>query len=92
LFNKSFYGVWDVREKECNYANISREECNNFIHVLRYVGAVDNKTRFVGGPSFWPSLPSNAQIIVKYLYYVVFIRNNKYTIFLVSNYKNINQF
>jgi hypothetical protein len=39
-----------VREKECNYANISREECNNFIHVLRYVGAVDNKTRFVGGP------------------------------------------
>jgi hypothetical protein len=52
LFNKSFYGVWDVREKECNYANISREECNNFIHVLRYVGAVDNKTRFVGGPFF----------------------------------------
>jgi hypothetical protein len=62
--------------------NVSREECNNFVHVLRYVGAMDNKTRHVGGgPSLWPSLPWNAQIVVKYYYSVVFIRNNEYTIF-----------
>lgn len=39
--------VFEMRERK--NANLNREDCHNFLHVLRDIGDVENKTRVVGG-------------------------------------------
>lgn len=56
------------------YKDISREECNNLVHVLKVRGAVNYKMSLVGEGAFFlaPSLPLNVQTVVKSSF-VVFI-------------------
>lgn len=56
------------------YKDLSREECNNLVHVLKVRGAMNNKLKLVGEGAFFlaPSLSLNVQIVVKSPF-VVFI-------------------
>jgi len=59
--------VFETREKEVQLCkNVSREECNNFVHVLRYVGAMDNKTRLVGGAFFLALLTMECPLLCRF--------------------------